>query len=115
MKSSELKKMLKEAVREAMREELQDILVEAINSAQSTSPVTENTTQRPSLAQDFSDEQQTAFRQQLRSQMMGGDMTFNSGHAQPMGFNPPPMNTAGEGSALPSGEVSMDQIMGLMR
>jgi hypothetical protein len=29
-------------------------------------------------------------------------------------YTPPPVNTIGEGSSLPSGEVSLDQIMGIM-
>jgi hypothetical protein len=35
--------------------------------------------------------------------------------AQP-GYRPPAtINTAGEGSALPAGEVNLDQIMGLIK
>ena len=49
--------------------------------------------------------------------MIGGEfdttITANSSHAQPV-YTPPPVNTAGEGSSLPGGEVSLDQIMGLM-
>ena len=49
--------------------------------------------------------------------MIGGEfdtvITANSSHAQPA-YTPPPINTAGEGSSLPGGEVGLDQIMGLM-
>ena len=40
-------------------------------------------------------------------------ITANSSHAQPA-YTPPPVSTTGEGSSLPGGEVSLDQIMGLM-
>jgi hypothetical protein len=56
-------------------------------------------------------------RRNLRN-MIGGEfdatITANSSHAQPA-YTPPPVNTAGEGSSLPGGEVSLDQIMGLMK
>jgi hypothetical protein len=56
-------------------------------------------------------------RRNLRS-MIGGEfdttITANSSHVQPA-YTPPPVNTAGEGSSLPGGEVSLDQIMGLMK
>ena len=49
--------------------------------------------------------------------MIGGEfdtiISANSSHAQPA-YTPPPVSTAGEGSSLPGGEVSLDQIMGIM-
>jgi hypothetical protein len=48
-------------------------------------------------------------------------LSFNSGDARGMGMNQttlqvtPGMNTAGEGSSLPSGNVGLDMIMGLMK
>jgi hypothetical protein len=49
--------------------------------------------------------------------MIGGEfdtvITANSSYVQPT-YTPPPVNTAGEGSSLPGGEVSLDQIMGIM-
>jgi hypothetical protein len=55
-------------------------------------------------------------KRNLRS-MIGGEfdatITANSFHSQPS-YTPPPVSTTGEGSSLPGGEVSLDQIMGLM-
>jgi hypothetical protein len=49
--------------------------------------------------------------------MIGGEfdavITANSSHAQPS-YTPPPVSTMSEGSSLPGGEVSLDQIMGIM-
>jgi hypothetical protein len=49
--------------------------------------------------------------------MIGGEfdtvITANSSMVQPA-YVPPPVNTTGEGSSLPPGEVSLDQIMGIM-
>jgi len=55
-------------------------------------------------------------KRNLRS-MIGGEfdatITANSSHAQPA-YTPPPVSTIGEGSSLPGGEISLDQIMGIM-
>jgi hypothetical protein len=49
--------------------------------------------------------------------MIGGEfdttITANSSMIQPA-YTPPPVNTVGEGSSLPSGEVNLDQIINLM-
>ena len=117
MKIDGLKKLIKEAVREAIQEELKDILLEAVKSPKTVvqetyvpvSPTTVNT--QPSHTTVNHD-----LRRNLRS-MIGGEfdtvITANSSHVQPT-YTPPPVNTAGEGSSLPGGEVSLDQIMGIM-
>jgi len=117
MKIDGLKKLIKEAVREAIQEELKDILLEAVKSPKTVvqetyipvSPSTVNT--QPNSTTVNHD-----LRRNLRS-MIGGEfdtvITANSSHAQPA-YTPPPVNTAGEGSSLPGGEVGLDQIMGLM-
>ena len=117
MKIDSLKKLIKEAVREAIQEELKDILLEAVKSPKTVvqetyvpvSPTTVNT--QPSHTTVNHD-----LRRNLRS-MIGGEfdtvISANSSHAQPV-YTPPPVNTAGEGSSLPGGEVSLDQIMGIM-
>jgi hypothetical protein len=50
--------------------------------------------------------------------MIGGEfdavISANSSHVQPSYTPPPSVNTMGEGSSLPGGEVSLDQIMGIM-
>ena len=117
MKIDGLKKLIKEAVREAIQEELKDILLEAVKSPKTVvqetyvpvSPSTVNL--QPSHTTVNHD-----LKRNLRS-MIGGEfdtvITANSSHAQPT-YTPPPVNTAGEGSSLPGGEVSLDQIMGIM-
>jgi hypothetical protein len=114
MKIDGLKKLIKEAVREAIQEELKDILLEAVKSPRTVVQETyspASTYQQPSTPTVNHD-----LRRNLRS-MIGGEfdtvITANSSHAQPS-YTPPPVNTAGEGSSLPGGEIGLDQIMGLM-
>jgi hypothetical protein len=112
MKTDLLKKLIKEAVREAIQEEIKDILLEAVRSPktvvnENATPIS-HTTKTPTISPDI--------KRNLRS-MIGGEfdatITANSSHAQPA-YTPPPVSTTGEGSSLPGGEVSLDQIMGLM-
>jgi len=117
MKIDSLKKLIKEAVREAIQEEIKDILLEAVKSPKTVvqetyipvSPSTVNT--QPNSTTVNHD-----LRRNLRS-MIGGEfdttITANTSHVQ-AAYTPPPVNTAGEGSSLPGGEVGLDQIMGLM-
>lgn len=107
-----LKKLIKEAVREAIQEEIKDILLEAVRSPKMV--VNENanpipyTTKPTTINPDI--------KRNLRA-MIGGEfdttISANTSHAQPA-YSPPPVSTTGEGSSLPGGEVSLDQIMGLM-
>jgi len=117
MKIDGLKKLIKEAVREAIQEEIKDILLEAVKSPKTVvqetyvpvSPSTVNTQPNSTIVNHD-------LRRNLRS-MIGGEfdtvITANSSHAQPS-YTPPPISTIGEGSSLPGGEVSLDQIMGIM-
>ena len=112
MKIDSLKKLIKEAVREAIQEEIKDILLEAVKSPKTV--VQETYTPVPTYQQ--SSPVNHDLKRNLRS-MIGGEfdtvISANSSHAQPA-YTPPPVNTAGEGSSLPGGEVGLDQIMGLM-
>lgn len=109
MKTSEFKKIIKEAVKEAIHEELKDILLEAIKKPSNT--IIEHvgdpshlrnhggvgiSSQKPSL--DF------------KNLNMITDNIINN----PPQYTPPKINTVSEGSALPPGEVSLDQVLGLM-
>jgi hypothetical protein len=127
MKPSELKSFIKDAVREAIQEELKDILLEAVRAPKAPiieTPVgvggygTVNTTQVP---------QKSAAEKRAMMESIMGDMrrgqdtlSFNSMDARGMGMNQttlqvaPGMNTSGEGSKLPDGNVGLDMIMGLM-
>jgi hypothetical protein len=114
MKIEGLKKLIKEAVREAIQEELKDILLEAVKSPKAV--VQETYTPVPVPFHQQSSTVNHDLKRNLRS-MIGGEfdavISANSSHAQPA-YTPPPINTAGEGSSLPGGEVSLDQIMGIM-
>jgi len=112
MKVDILKKLIKEAVREAIQDELKDILLEAVKSPKTV--VQETYTPAPTYNAPTTVNHD--LRRNLRS-MIGGEfdtvITANSTHAQPA-YSPPPVSTMGEGSSLPGGEVSLDQIMGIM-
>jgi hypothetical protein len=111
MKTDVLKKLIKDAVREAIQEEIKDILLEAVRSPKTV--VNENANPIPYSTTTHINPD---IKRNLRS-MIGGEfdatITANSSHAQPS-YTPPPVNTTGEGSSLPGGEVSLNQIMGLM-
>jgi hypothetical protein len=116
MKQIEFKKMIKEAVREVFQEEMKELLLEAVRSPKTV--VQENYTptlpiyQQPTTTSTINHD----LKRNLRN-MIGGEfdtvVSANSSHAQPS-YTPPPINTIGEGSSLPSGEVNLDQIMNLM-
>ena len=121
MKPSELKSFIKEAVREAIQEELKDILLEAVRApkapiqeAYKMHPVTVDTptTQVP---------QKSAAEKRAMMESIMGDMrrgqdtlSFTSANANTIQVAPG-MNTSGEGSKLPEGNVGLDMIMGLMK
>ena len=128
MKPSELKSFIKEAVREAIQEELKDILLEAVRApkapiqeAYQMHPVTVNaTTTQP---QAKSPAEKRAMMESIMGDMRRGQdtLSFNSADARGMGVTAntlqvaPGMNTSGEGSSLPAGNVGLDMIMGLMK
>ena len=121
MKIDSLKKLIKQAVREAIQEELKDILLEAVKSPKTIVQETYTGGTQPFLNQPVMAQPNGTVNHDLRRNlrnMIGGEfdatITANSSHAQPA-YTPPPVNTAGEGSSLPGGEVSLDQIMGLMK
>lgn len=120
MKAGDFKKMIKEAVKEVFQEEMRDILLEAVKSPRvpvGTGGYGSVTEAKASTGTTTLSE---ASRQAFRD-MMGGNFstkgqdtfTFNTNNIQPA-YTPPPISTTGEGSALPAGEVNLDQIMGLM-
>lgn len=115
-----LKKLIKETVKEAIQEELKDILLEAVRAPkvpiqESYAPPVSHTSTTPS----------PNTRQQYASLLNGmmesrnGNLNLNSSNAMSFGasqeYRPPAtVNTAGEGSSLPAGEVNLNQIMSLM-
>jgi hypothetical protein len=122
MDTKVFKKLIKEAVREAIQEELKEILLEAVRapktiiqeSYSSPAPVS---TQPIASSINARDKYKELLGSMMESKNGNISMTSNdalSFGAQP-GYRPPAtVNTAGEGSALPAGEVNLDQIMGLI-
>jgi len=130
MKLSELKSIVKIAVREAIQEELKDILLEALRSPTQVVREVATPTFQPQptpppgpmnpVAQTHLPETD---RLKLRENMMGvldgmrpgasGTMSVNSGDV-PMQV-PTGMDTTSANGSLPAGNVSMDQIMGIMQ
>ena len=134
MKPSELKSFIKEAVREAIQEELKDILLEAVRAPKL--PVQEtyqgtpigvggtgvtNTTLSSngttSLTSQKSATEKRAMMESIMGDMKRGQDTLNF-TTQNIAANTlqitPGMNTSGDGSKLPEGNVGLDMIMGLM-
>jgi|TARA_R100000081_G_C4817147_1_gene176121 hypothetical protein len=117
MKTELLKNLIKEAVREAIQEELKEVLLEAVKAPKVTTPqpIQENKTITSTTPPPVS---QMDRRQSYLDIIGETGLNMNSSHAQ--GFGNKPFNPKGVGDttspngALPSGEVNMDQIMGLM-
>jgi len=122
MKLSQLKTIVKEAVKEAIQEEMKDILMEAVRSPKQ--PVYESKIDTPSSINPV---MQTSLpendRVKLKENMMGvlnGMLPGNNGTINanssdiPMQVTPG-MDTMSQKGGLPEGNVSMDQIMGLMK
>jgi hypothetical protein len=106
MKQNALKLLIKQAVKEAIQEEIKDILLEAIKSPKQT--VVENV-QPPQIVNQpsiNSSEKKDAYRN-----IMGDMRQQLTSQNVPKPFNP---KGGAPGMDLPSGEVNMDQIMGLM-
>ena len=112
MKSEVFKKLIKESVKEAIREELISSLIEVLNN---NKPNIEPPTKLNKLG----------LKEEIRSKIPKPDFKFTTENitnlvsptqttptSQP--YNPGNVNTSGNGSALPAGEVSMDQIANLM-
>jgi len=123
MKPSELKSFIKEAVREAIQEEIKDILLEAVRApkapiqeAYQMHPVTVNatTTQTPAK----SPAERKAMMESIMGDMRRGQDTLNF-TTQNIAANTlqvaPGMNTTGDGTKLPEGNVGLDMIMGFMK
>lgn len=114
MKLTELKNTLREVVREVIQEELKDILLEAVKT--NKQPVYEQKSYSSPTAQPATPE----VKQNIRENYMNvlGDMKkqFTSGDVIPtqgLQVNGP-IDTTSPNGKLPEGEVSLDQIMGIM-
>ena len=119
MKLSQLKTIVKEAVREAIQEEMKDILIEAIRSPKQTvyehkvgTPTTNIAAPTP-----MSTNNRMAMRENIQS-VLGGMMPGANGTLSATSADIPLQvgsgDTTSPNGSLPQGNVSMDQIMGLM-
>jgi hypothetical protein len=111
MKIDILKKLIKEAVKEAIHDELKDILLEAVKS--NKQPIKEsndrtltfNSNNVPKAPIDT----KKAYMDILGEMVQGPKSGFE-GEFKVTG----PINTVSEGSALPEGQLRLDQIMNLI-
>tara|TARA_R110000868_G_scaffold91756_3_gene254291 strand:+ start:8122 stop:8505 length:384 start_codon:yes stop_codon:yes gene_type:complete len=118
------KKLIKDAVKEAIQEEMKDILLEAVRApktviqesyAQPVQTLAGTPPTNPNV--NTRDKYRELLGEMMDSRNGNISMTSNNalGFGQQPGYRPPAtVNTAGEGSSLPAGEVNLDQIMGLM-
>tara|TARA_R100001443_G_scaffold88996_1_gene95399 strand:- start:634 stop:978 length:345 start_codon:yes stop_codon:yes gene_type:complete len=113
MKSSELKKLIKESVKEAIQEELKDILLEAVKTPKVTTitsapqPVVETSLpQQPVMS---AEEKREAYKN-----ILGDTAAAFTTNNVPQGFKPQAGYDSSNGT-LPSGEVDITQIAGLMK
>ena len=121
MKVSQLKTIVKEAVKEAIQEEIKDILLEAVKSPKqivSEYKPTNTNVGQPSptnpVATKSREEIRENYMKVLGGMMPGANGTLSANtNSMPLQMNGPVDTTSPNGS-LPQGEVSMDQIMGLM-
>ena len=110
MKQTIFKKMIKEAVKEAIQEELKDILLEAVRSPKQQVVEHIQAPPPPPGPTMNSTDRKEAYKNIL------GDMqaAFGTQHIEkPLQMNGS-VDTTSPNGKLPEGNVSMDQIMGLM-
>ena len=129
MKLSQLKTIVKEAVREAIQEEMKDLLMEAVRAPRQT--VVERITATPStdigtpspmnpvMQTSMPEGDRMAMRENIQS-VLGGMMPGANGTIS-ANTNSMPLqmtgnvDTASPNGSLPEGDVSINQIMGLMK
>ena len=120
MKLSQLKTIVKEAVKEAIQEEMKDILMEAVRSPKQTvyehkvgTPTTDVAAPTP-----MSTDSRMAMRENIQN-VLSGMMPGTDGTIQANTNSIPlqvgSVDTTSPNGQLPQGNVSMDQIMGLMK
>ena len=106
MKLNQLKTIVKECVKEAIQEELKDIVLEALQHPKNFKTETPPKPLDPKLKENL--------RESFRNVLGETAASFNSSNVgKPLQMNGS-MDTASPNGKLPEGEISMDQIMGLM-
>jgi hypothetical protein len=115
MKLSQLKNIVKEAVKEAIQEEMKEILIEAVRAPkQVVQEVVKTTPQSTTLPET----DKLKLRENMMSVLDG--MRPNTNGTLNATTNDIPLqvgsgDTTSANGSLPQGNVSMDQIMGLMQ
>ena len=111
MKVEVLKKIIKETVKEAIQEELKDMLYESFKSG--GRPLSNSQMTPPPVQPKSQPIDRQALREQYQNVLGETAATFNSSQVgQPLQITS--TDTTSPNSSLPAGEVSMDQIMGIM-
>ena len=127
MKLSQLKSIVKDAVKEAIQEEMKDILIEAVRAPKSV--VYENSMgvpntnigtpnpMNPVIQTPMPDDKRMAMKENIQN-VLGSMMPGANGILSATTANVPLQMGSGDttspNGSLPNGNVSMDQIMGLM-
>ena len=115
MKTDILKKLIKEAVKEAIQDQLKDILLEAVKS--NKQPIKESYTPIDNRTISFTsnDVPRNPINTKQAYMDILGDMAKGpeTGLFGEFKINGP-INTMAEGSALPQGQLGLDQIMNLI-
>jgi hypothetical protein len=115
MKIDTLKKLIKEAVKEAIQDELKNILLEAVRS--NKQPIKESYQVSDDRTLNFTSNQvpRTPINTKQAYMDILGDMAKgpDTGLTGEFKINGP-INTMAEGSALPQGQLGLDQIMNLI-
>jgi len=113
MKTEVLKKFIKEAVKEAIQEELKEILIEAIKSPtkqkvnESTISLSSTPSSSPSKEPNFN------LKEKYEKALGETALSFTTQDLAPLQVYPG-MNTLGEGTKLPDGDVPIDMISNLL-
>jgi len=120
MKLSQLKSIVKDAVKEAIQEEMKDILIEAVRAPKSVVYENNKTTptpMNPVIQQPMPDDKRMAMKENIQN-VLGSMMPGANGTLSATTANVPLQMGSGDttspNGSLPNGNVSMDQIMGLM-
>ena len=127
MKLSQLKSIVKDAVKEAIQEEMKDILIEAVRAPKSVvyengigTPNTNVGTpgpMNPVVQQKMPEDKRMAMKENIQN-VLGSMMPGANGTLSATTANVPLQMGSGDttspNGSLPNGNVSMDQIMGLM-
>ena len=127
MKLSQLKSIVKDAVKEAIQEEMKDILMEAVRSPKQTvyenrmgTPTTNvaaPTPMNPVMQSSLPETDKATLRENMMNVLdgmrPGANVTINATSAD-VPLQVTGGDTTSPNGSLPNGNVSMDQIMGLM-